>query len=833
MQHKLLARQLRRAFGLVRPEELDTLLGTLQAGGVAAFVNGFGELLQAIDQSYRQYDRDLDLRTLSLEISSEELIVANDKLRSEAARQRQALHSLQSTLQRLTDGKPSPQGDAFDDDFLLLMKELEALVKQREDARDALAENETRIHRILENLREVVFQMNAEGMWTYLNPAWEQITGFSVDNTLGQNAFSFVHPEDRDRGIEQSMLLISREKEFCRYQLRYLTKDGGHRWLEVFAAPIVGENGTIGGVSGTLNDITEQKVAQDQLSTSEERLKLALLASDTSLLDWDLTEAHPYIDPKWAVALGYHLEAPILLNIDWLKQIHPDDQSRWHEQMAQHLHHERSDLDMELRFATCQGGWLHASFRGRIVAWDGEKARRLAGVLQDITEKRRSDELIWKQANFDILTGLPNRGLFRDRLNLEIIKAQRDNGQMALIFVDLDRFKEVNDTLGHDAGDLLLIEAARRIQQCVRASDTVARLSGDEFTVILPGLKSKKVEYIVQKILDRLAEPFQIRNEVAYLSASIGITLYPADATEPESLIKNADQAMYVAKREGRNRFSYYTRLMQEDIQTRLRLSTDLRSALATGQLKVHFQPVLDLSTGCIVKAEALLRWNHPTRGMVPPAKFIPLAEEYGLIDEIGDWVFKESASWSERWSSQLGQPFQISVNKSPIQFLTKANRTSWPRHLTELGLPGSCIAVEITEGLLLNASPAIAEQLLQYKEAGIQVAIDDFGTGYSSMSYLKKFHIDYLKIDQSFVRDMATDPGDRTIVETIILMAHKLGFKVIAEGVETTLQRNLLAAAHCDFAQGYLFSPAVSPEEFEKFLHKQERHTNLSPMKL
>jgi diguanylate cyclase (GGDEF)-like protein len=501
--------------------------------------------------------------------------------------------------------------------------------------------------------------------------------------------------------------------------------------------------------------------------------------------------------------------------------------------MAQHLHHERSDLDMELRFATCQGGWLHASFRGRIVAWDGEKARRLAGVLQDITEKRRSDELIWKQANFDILTGLPNRGLFRDRLNLEIIKAQRDNGQMALIFVDLDRFKEVNDTLGHDAGDLLLIEAARRIQQCVRASDTVARLSGDEFTVILPELKSKKVEYIVQKILDRLAEPFQIRNEVAYLSASIGITLYPADATEPESLIKNADQAMYVAKREGRNRFSYYTRLMQEDIQTRLRLSTDLRSALATGQLKVHFQPVLDLSTGCIVKAEALLRWNHPTRGMVPPAKFIPLAEEYGLIDEIGDWVFKESASWSERWSSQLGQPFQISVNKSPIQFLTKANRTSWPRHLTELGLPGSCIAVEITEGLLLNASPAIAEQLLQYKEAGIQVAIDDFGTGYSSMSYLKKFHIDYLKIDQSFVRDMATDPGDRTIVETIILMAHKLGFKVIAEGVETTLQRNLLAAAHCDFAQGYLFSPAVSPEEFEKFLHKQERHTNLSPMKL
>ncbi|CAN5244343.1 hypothetical protein BH11PSE11_BH11PSE11_17580 [soil metagenome] len=443
-------------------------------------------------------------------------------------------------------------------------------------------------------------------------------------------------------------------------------------------------------------------------------------------------------------------------------------------------------------------------------------------LFSNITEKKRAEELIWHQANYDLLTGLPNRRLFRDRLDHEIRKAHRTGLPLALFFIDLDLFKEINDTLGHDVGDTLLIEAARRVSVSVRETDTVARLGGDEFTVILAELQDAgKIEQIARQILKMLAEPFHLGGEVVFLSASIGITLYPSDTTEPESLIKNADQAMYVAKSEGRNRYSFFTRSMQEHAQTRLRLGNDLRGALAAGQLALHFQPIIDLRNGHIIKAEALLRWNHPQRGMISPTVFIPLAEESGLINEIGDWVFRQATSWAQRWSAQLGRPFQISVNKSPVQFVAQTEYMAWPQYMEELGLPGNCITVEITEGLLLNAAPSVNEKLMQFRDAGIQVSIDDFGTGHSSMSYLKKFHIDFLKIDQSFVLDMTTDAGDRAIAEAIIVMAHKLGYKVIAEGIETVEQRDMLTAADCDYGQGFLFSKAVPPEGFEALLTK------------
>lgn len=450
---------------------------------------------------------------------------------------------------------------------------------------------------------------------------------------------------------------------------------------------------------------------------------------------------------------------------------------------------------------------------------DGTRHRHVY-LFSNITEKKRSEELIWHQANYDLLTGLPNRRLFRDRLDHEIRKSHRTGMPMALFFIDMDLFKEINDTLGHDVGDSLLIEAARRVCSSVRAADTVARLGGDEFTVILTELnEASKIEQIARQILQKLAEPFMLAGEVVYLSASIGITLYPSDTTEPENLIKNADQAMYVAKSEGRNRYSFFTRSMQEHAQTRMRLGNDLRGALASGQLALHFQPIIDLSNGHIIKAEALLRWNHPVRGMVSPSVFIPIAEESGLINEIGDWVFRQAVSWAQRWSAQLGRSFQISVNKSPVQFVSQTEYTAWPTYMEQLGLPGNCITVEITEGMLLNAAPCVNEKLLQFRDAGIQVSIDDFGTGYSSMSYLKKFHIDFLKIDQSFVLDMTTDAGDRAIAEAIIVMAHKLGYKVIAEGIETQEQRDMLTAADCDFGQGYLFAKAMPPEEFEVLL--------------
>ena len=444
-----------------------------------------------------------------------------------------------------------------------------------------------------------------------------------------------------------------------------------------------------------------------------------------------------------------------------------------------------------------------------------------SAFIRDITKEKESAAIIWKQANFDLLTGLPNRHMLHDRMEQEIKKAKRANLKIALLLIDLDRFKEINDTLGHDMGDLLLIEAARRITGCVRTTDIVARFGGDEFTVLLAETDDvSSIERVAQNIIQSLAAVFRLKGEASYVSASIGVTLYPDDADTIEGLLKNADQAMYAAKEQGRNRHSYFTRAMQEAAQTKLRLVNDLRGALAANQFMVYFQPILELATGNIHKAEALIRWQHPERGMVSPVEFIPLAEETGLIFEIGDWVFHESMHWAKRWRTLYNPELQISVNKSPMQFYKDGdNHTAWLAYLRKLDLPGQSLAIEITEGLLLDSNISITGALLTFRDAGIQASIDDFGTGYSSLSYLKKFDIDYLKIDQSFVRNMATDHSDLVLCEAIIVMAHKLDMKVIAEGVETEQQRDLLVTAGCDYAQGYLYSRPVPPGDFEILL--------------
>jgi diguanylate cyclase (GGDEF)-like protein/PAS domain S-box-containing protein len=451
---------------------------------------------------------------------------------------------------------------------------------------------------------------------------------------------------------------------------------------------------------------------------------------------------------------------------------------------------------------------------------DGSVHRRVA-LFSDITDKKRADALIWNQANFDALTQLPNRRLFMDRLEMEIRKAHRDSSLLGLLFIDMDRFKEVNDTLGHHMGDELLIQAAHRIQHCVRDSDSVARLGGDEFTVILPGLTDiADIGKISQNILESLASPFQLASDQAYISASIGITVYPEDAATVENLLKNADQAMYEAKRMGRNRYSYFTASMQQAATTRMRLVRDIHQALASGQFEVHFQPIIDALTGQIHKAEALLRWKHPQHGYISPGIFIPIAEDTGLIMEIGDWVFRKSIQHLKQWRSQFDVNFQISINKSPIQFRAEDNiHSQWIEFMKESGIPGESIVIEITEGLLLNADESIVDKLLLFRDAGIQVAIDDFGTGYSSLSYLKKFDIDYLKIDQSFIRNLEKEESDLALSEAIIVMAHKLGLKVIAEGVEKQEQANILSRIGCDFLQGYLYAKPLPPEDFEQLL--------------
>jgi len=443
--------------------------------------------------------------------------------------------------------------------------------------------------------------------------------------------------------------------------------------------------------------------------------------------------------------------------------------------------------------------------------------------IEDVTEKKKSQEVIWRQANFDMLTGLPNRFMFLDRLKEEIKKSHRGDVSLALLFIDLDRFKEVNDTLGHQMGDKLLIEAALRISSCLRESDTVSRFGGDEFTVILSHVHAADhIEEVAQNVLDRLSFPFVLGEdeESVFISASIGITIYPADGSDADKLLQNADQSMYVAKNSGRNRFAYFTPALQEKALRRLVLLNELRSALALSEFGLYFQPIMDLKTGKIVKAEALLRWHHPRLGMICPGEFIAITEETGLIVEIGDFVFREAARWVKHWAKIAPEGFQVSVNMSTVQFQSKSPfMGEWFSYLDSLSLPGKALTIEITESLLLDVEKSVTEKLQAFARKGVQISIDDFGTGYSSLSYLLKFHIDYLKIDQSFVKSLDTRNGNLAMAEAIVIMGHKMGLAVIAEGVETPDQRDLLSSIGCDFGQGFLFAHPLSPSDFEDFL--------------
>ncbi|MEZ0316447.1 MAG: EAL domain-containing protein, partial [Methylophilaceae bacterium] len=534
--------------------------------------------------------------------------------------------------------------------------------------------------------------------------------------------------------------------------------------------------------SQTLSSIN---AINEKLLLSEQRWQFALEGSGDGVWDWNIETNEAQLSQRWREMLGYD-ETEILDGVTvfetWGSLVHPDDYPLALDTLNQAASGENPTYSQEYRMKCKDGSWKWILDRGMVVSTDSKgKPVRMVGIHTDISFLKRSEEAIWQHANFDSLTGLPNRRMFYDRLEQEIKKAHRSDLSLALIFLDLDRFKEVNDTLGHDQGDMLLQEAAKRLIGCVRESDTVARLGGDEFIIILGELDDAGVvERIAQKVLIGLTEPFKLENEIAYVSASLGVTFYPGDAKKIDDLMKNVDQAMYAAKNLGGNRYSYFTPSMQESAQARMQMANDLRAAIATEQLWLVYQPIVELKTGDISKAEALVRWEHPTRGLVSPAEFIPVAEDTGLIIEIGEWVFHGAVDQVHYWRETINRDFQISINKSPAQFYSEAKtHNSWFDYVRELGLSGQSVVVEITEGLLLDANEHVTDRLLEFRDAGIQVSLDDFGTGYSSLSYLKKFDIDYLKIDKSFVANLADGSDDLALCEAIIMMAHKLGIKV------------------------------------------------------
>lgn len=563
------------------------------------------------------------------------------------------------------------------------------------------------------------------------------------------------------------------------------------------------------------------------LVESEERWKFALEGSNQGIWDLDVKLDHIFLSPRCKEMLGYQEEQISTDMREWLRLIHPDDLSCLISARQLAIEGNSKVFENEHRKLANDGTWKWIQVKGMVIRRDEVGLPlRMIGTYTDINDKKLNEAEVLRLAHFDGITSLPNRSLFTDRLGQEIKKAKRNGTLLALIMLDLDRFKEVNDKLGHHQGDLLLKLVSERLLECVRASDTVGRLGGDEFTIILADLNDPgDVELVVLKILARLAEPYQMIEELVYVTASLGITFYPEDAKEIGALLKNADQAMYTAKSSGRNQHSYFTPSMQKIASDKAYLASGLRHAISNNEFTVMFQPILNLVTNQMDKAEALLRWKHPKLGDISPAKFIPIAEDSGQIVEIGDWVFKQAAAAVKACRDTIHPQFQISVNKSPIQFKTSSQQLfNWLDHLNAIDLPGESIVIEITEGLLLEGDESLKMQFTAFKNKGIQFALDDFGTGYSSLSYLQQFDLDYLKIDRAFVKKLGPTSSDLALCEAIIVMAHKLGIKVIAEGVETAQQLELLKIAGCDYAQGFLFSKAIPLNEIMRlkinFIH-------------
>jgi diguanylate cyclase (GGDEF)-like protein/PAS domain S-box-containing protein len=641
------------------------------------------------------------------------------------------------------------------------------------------------------------YRTSPSGTVLRANAALVRINGYESEAALlaGINDTAqqwYVDPKRRQQFrdlLDRDHLVIDFVSEVHRHPL------GDTIWVREAAHSVRNAQGELQYYEGTVEDITASHLAQLALVQNEERWKLALESTGDGVWDWYVQTGVEYFSRRCKEIYGF-AEGEIANRADALDgRTHPDDVARMQRDREAHFKGETDTYANEHRILCKDGSWKWVLTRGMVISRDTHgHPLRMIGTHTDISARKNAEALVWKQAHFDALTGLPNRRMLRHRLDNAIRRSQEHGENLAILFIDLDHFKEVNDTLGHDGGDLLLVQAAQRIQNCLSPQDTVARMGGDEFTVVLCNAgDSQQIEKTAQNILDSMSAAFQIGSEQVFVSASVGLALYPQNATLVEELLKHADQALYVAKGAGRNRFSFFTPALQEAAVLRARLAADLRLALPEQQFALVYQPIVHLPTGKVHKAEALLRWLHPQRGPVSPAQFIPIAESTGLIVEIGEWVFQQAALQVAQWQAAYGRDFQISVNKSPVQFHRRdTTQASWSAHLRSMNLAGSSIAVEITEGLLLDTNEHVARQLEDLRSCGIAISLDDFGTGYSSLTYLQKIAIDYIKIDQSFVRNLKAASADLAVCNAIIRLAHDLGMQVVAEGVETAEQRDL-----------------------------------------
>ncbi len=674
---------------------------------------------------------------------------------------------------------------------------------------DKLRYTEERLDRALRTGNVGIWVWDVAGDSLIWDDHVHPLFGFEPGTLPGsyQHFLDMVHPHDRERVRREFVRSLADGAKYDS-EYRVVGADGTVRTIASRGAADRDGRGRAFRMSGVCWDVTERKQAEENLR----KLATAVEQSSTSVMITDLDGRIEYVNPRFSNITGYSRAEIIGQNPRILRSGYmPEEHARglWTTILAGRewrgeFYNKKKNGELY---------WEHASI-SPIRGHDGSLTHFLA-IMEDMTVRKEYEERLLHQANFDDLTDLPNRVLAADRLSQALARARRNGTSAGVMFIDIDYFKLVNDTLGHAIGDELLVQAAQRLVACVRDTDTVARFGGDEFMVIMPDLDADAhLDVITEQVLESFTRPFTLAGHEIVVTASIGLTLYPDDGEDPHMLFRNADAAMYHAKDEGRNTYRFFTPEMNKKALKRLELETQLKYALERGELSIQYLPIVDTVSGCMVGAEALLRWENAELGYVSPATFIPVAEETGLIGPIGEWVLQESCREAGRWRQAGGAPLQLAVNVSSRQFWGASLLGAVKYALAAGGLAGQALTLEINEQLLMEDPPATGNVMADLAALGVQFAVDDFGTGFSSLGYLQRFHFDALKLDRTFVRDVTSEGENATLARAIIAMAHGLGLQVIGEGVENDDQLEFLRECECDLVQGYFFSKPLSPHE-------------------
>jgi diguanylate cyclase (GGDEF)-like protein/PAS domain S-box-containing protein len=672
---------------------------------------------------------------------------------------------------------------------------------------------------LLELAHGFSFKQNTDGIFTYASPGISEVLGINPDDLpLPQTQLLTDNPINETLSLHHDMILtLGIEAPPFIVEMKH--KKGSRVLLEIFARPLV-LDGALAGITGVARDVTERM-------KTEEELRLAASVFEGShecIMIMDIDKKVIDVNHAFTKITGYSVPEISALQLrEFLTSEQFDEQTC---ELIWHVVDEHDSWQGEVWYRRKNGEVFPAWQNMSALRNDQGEPIRYIGVFTDISEKKATEERIHHLAHFDVLTGLPNRVLLEDRLDNALRRMRRAHSRLGVLFLDLDRFKTINDSLGHPVGDKLLQSVAKRLKDVVREQDIVARLGGDEFLLILEGLSEP--EYagaVAQKVIDNLCEKVQIDQHELFVGASIGISIYPDDGGDPETLIKNADVAMYRAKDTGRNNYQFYTPELTRLSMERFELERDLRLALERDELQLHYQPQVAFDSHKCIGVEALLRWQHPERGMIPPDKFIPLAEETGLILSLGRWVLLKACQEARKWQEQ-GTPLAVAVNISGHQIIFDNLLSTVKEALQETGLDPTLLELEITEGFMLNHAEEGVKALEQLHTLGISLSIDDFGTGYSSLSYLKRLPIDRLKIDKSFVQGLPESGDDAAIITTIIAMAKSLNLGVIAEGVETETQLHFLNEMDCNEFQGFYLSRPLPVDDLNSWRQQFDNYT-------